>query len=410
MKKINNLIPYNKQSIDEDDIQSVINVLRSDYITTGPEAEKFEKSIAKYCDVSYVLVCSNATSALQIVLEALNIGPKDCVVSSTISFVAGANATRQVGAEVCFCDVDPQTGNIDFEHLEKVLVENKNIKVVIPVHLAGAPVDMERLQILSKIYNFKVLEDACHALGGGYWDKNNIYNKIGNCKHSDVVVFSFHPIKNITTGEGGAITTNNKKLYKKMLALRNHGITRDEKKFINKEMAYTEYKGKVQLNKWYYEMHCLAHNFRLTDFQCALGNSQLKKLNLFVKKRQNLANLYISLINKEIKKNVKIPNFSNNIVHAFHLFVVFIDFDRINGGRANLMNFLLENKIQTQVHYIPIHLQPFYKKLYPSKFNLPNSELFYNKSISLPLFYDMTEDQVGFVIHKLKEGLEVLKV
>jgi dTDP-4-amino-4,6-dideoxygalactose transaminase len=268
---------------------------------------------------------------------------------------------------------------------------------------------MERLQALSKTYKFKILEDACHALGGGYWDKNNDYNKIGNCKHSDVAVFSFHPIKNITTGEGGAITTNDKKLYQKMLLLRNHGITRDENKFINKDMAYTENEGLTELNKWYYEMHHLAHNFRLTDFQCALGNSQLKKLNLFVKKRQELANLYISLISKEIKKGVKTPKFSSKIFHAYHLFIVLIDFDTIRGGRSKLMNFLSDNQIQTQVHYIPIHLQPFYKKLYPAKFNLPNSEIFYNKSLSLPLFYDMTEDQVVFVINKLKEGLEILK-
>ena len=407
MSKDVDFIPYNKQSIDESDIDAVVSALKSNYITTGPEAEKFENKISEYCNSSYATVCSNATSALQMVLEGLNIKKGDVVVSSPISFIAAANAAKQVDAEVRFCDVDEINGNMDLECLENILKNEINIKVVMPVHLAGVIVDMERLKKLSIKYKFKIIEDACHALGGGYWDISGKYNKIGNCAHSNAAVFSFHPIKSITTGEGGAITTNDKNLDKRMKVLRNHGIYRLEEDFVNKEMAYTKNDGSKILNTWYYEMHHLAHNFRLTDFQCALGISQLNKLDKFIQKRQVLSKLYTDLLNESKDPIVQIPNYSKNIVHAFHLYIVLIDFRKLKGGRANLMKFLLSKNIQTQVHYIPIHLQPFYKKDNLSQKNFPQAEKFYQKCLSLPLFPDMLDKQVNYVVKNLIEGISI---
>ena len=275
MKKI----PYNKQYIDQDDIDAVVEALKSEFLTTGPQSEKFEKKLKDYCNCKFASVCSNGTSALEIVLKCLDIGKNDLVISSPISFLAGANATILNNSIVKFCDIDSSNGNLDLNHLEKILKKEKNVKAVMPVHLAGDIVDLEKLSEMANFYNFKIIEDACHALGGGYFDTNNKYHKIGSCDHSDATIFSFHPIKTITTGEGGALTTNNKKIFEKFKLLRNHGITRDENLFQNLDLAYTYHDGKKILNDWYYEMHYLTHNFRITDFQCALGISQLNKID-----------------------------------------------------------------------------------------------------------------------------------
>lgn len=384
------MIPYSKQYIDNDDIKAVVNVLKSPFLTQGPEVENFEKTIAEFVGVKYALAVSSATAGLHIAYQAIGLSKNDLFVTSPISFVSTANAGLYCGATPIFCDINLQDGNISPNELEAI-AKNKNIKLIAPVHYAGYPCDMKKIKsIASKNKNFKtfIIEDAAHALGGEY--KNG--KKIGSCCYSDMTVFSFHPVKNITTGEGGVITTNNKTFYKKLLRLRSHGINKLDDKFIFRK------NGK---NPWYYEMREIGYHYRMTCIQAALGISQLNKINIFKKKKQNLQKKYHKLFYDV--ENISMLKYENLNLSGYHLFVLLINFDKLKVTRADLMNYLRKNGIITQVHYIPIHNHPYYKKNLNISAKTPVADTFYNQCISIPFFYKLKlKDQI-YISNLIKE-------
>jgi len=406
-KKLN--LPYNRQCIDQLDIDAVVTSLNSTYLTTGPEAGEFEKEIAEYVGAKYAVVCSNGTAALHLSMLALGISKDDCVLTSPITFVADANAARFVGADVAFADVEEETANIDTNKIEEILQNRKDIKVIVPVHFAGHPVDMELLSKIASKYDVKIIEDGCHALGSYYTSENNEVIRVGGCKHSSMTVFSFHPIKNITTGEGGAITTNDRELYERLLSLRTHGTIKSEEHIKNKKLAFSVVDGKSVMNPWYYEMQELSHNFRISDFQCALGRSQLKKLERFTQRRNDLVEIYNTEINNKLNGFVKPLGIKDGVGSAHHLFVVRIPFQKLKDGRAALMLFLMEHGVQTQVNYMPIYLHPYYQDYLNDIPELPNAENYYDECLSLPLFACMDDDDPRRVIELLSIAIDKLK-
>ena len=394
MKKIT---PYNRHYIDNKDIAEVAKVLRSDFLTTGSESGKFEKAIAKYCGCKYAVVCSNGTAALHLAMKAINLKKNESVVTSANTFVADANAPLFEGGKVIFSDIDIETGNMSIDALKNILQRNKNIKCVIATHFAGLTINMKKLKKVCDQFNIKVIEDGCHALGASYQDNFKPKNMVGNCRYSLMTTFSFHPIKSITTGEGGAITTNDKKIYNDLIKLRNHGIVRDN--FLYRNQSQTKLSKKSINNPWYYELQSLSHNYRLTDFQSALGRSQLKKIDKFLKIRQQLAIKYNQAIKKYSHNNeIEILQNSHNGVHSYHLYCVKIKFNKIKGGRANLMKYLMKKNIITQVHYIPIYKFPYYRKLIKKNIKLPETEKHYKTTLSLPLYVSMKKNMPEKII------------
>jgi len=391
----NRFIPYGRQKISEEDIQSVVEVLRSDFITQGPAINKFEEEVAKYLNVKYAVACSSGTSALHIACLALGLKKGMNAVTSTVTFLASANCTQFVGADVVFSDVTPDTFDLSVEEFENKLQKQK-IDFVIPVHLGGHSCDMEEIYDLKKKYNFKIIEDACHAFGSSY--KNN---KVGSCEFSDIAVFSFHPVKHITTGEGGIATTNDEELYKRLIIYRNHGMHKNADKFVNKNLAYDE---KKEPNMWYYEMNEVSHNYRITDIQCALGLSQLKKIDKFVERRRKIAEYYnsrfseISIVTTPVEKEY--------VKSSYHLYTLQIDFEKLGRSRNSVMKELRENKIGSQVLYIPVHLQPYYAQKYGYKQgDFPNSENYYKNCLSIPMFPDLSDVEIEYVTDKIKHLL-----
>lgn len=383
-------LPYGLHWIDEDDIQEVLKVLKSDWITQGPKVKEFEEKLANYCGAKYAVAVSSGTAALHLACLALGVKPGDEVITSPITFLATSNSVLYCGGKPVFVDIDEKTYNIDVNKIEKNI--NKNTKGIIPVHFAGQPCDLDRIREIANKYNLWVIEDTAHALGAEYKGK-----KIGS--FSDLTIFSFHPVKAITTGEGGAITTNNKVLYEKLLMLRTHGVTKDNSKF---KMQNAKLKG-VQ---WYYEMQELGYNYRITDFQCALGISQLKKLHKFIKRRREIVQIY-----NEAFKNVKeitTPCEKPNVKSAYHLYVLQIDFKKICKTRRQLFDYMRENNILLQVHYIPVYLQPYYQQLGYKKGICPKAEDFYQREISLPLYPSMRNTDVKYVINTILEYFEVI--
>jgi UDP-4-amino-4,6-dideoxy-N-acetyl-beta-L-altrosamine transaminase len=402
-----NYIPYSTQWIDEDDINAVIEVLKSDWLTQGPTIEKFEKALAQYCGAKYAIAVSNGTAALHLACLAAGIKYGDEVITSPITFVASANCILYCGGKPLFVDIDKDTYNIDPDKIKGKITSRT--KAIIPVHFAGLPCDMEIIKKIADKYNLIIIEDACHALGAEYKSQRskigsqkiekekNDWIKVGSCHHSAMAVFSFHPVKHITTGEGGAVITNSEELYGKLLLLRNHGITKNSSKF------------KVQNPKatgpWYYEMQDLGFNCRITDIQCALGLSQLKKINSFVARRREIAAIY----NKTFKnlKYIKIPVVSETRKSAYHLYVVQIDFKKLGKSRSSIMNALKEEGIGTQVHYIPVHLQPYYRsRLGYKEKDYPVAEKYYSKALSLPLYPKMTVKEIKRVIYSITDVLK----
>lgn len=382
------MIYYGKQCIDEQDINAVIEVLKSDFLTQGPAIEKFEQAVAEYCGAKYAVAVTNATSALHIACMAAGLGDGDTLWTSPITFTASANCGRYCGADVDFVDIDNDTYNMSVtalkEKLEKAEVKPK---VVVPVHLAGQSCDMEEIHKLAEQYGFTVIEDASHAIGADYKD-----TKVGCCKYSDMVVFSFHPVKIITTGEGGMVLTNNENLYKKLTLYRSHCITRDP------ELMTKEADG-----PWYYQQIALGFNYRMTDVQAALGYSQLTKVDKFVARRRQLAARYNKLL-KDLP--VKLPYQNPETNSSWHLYLVRVDFSKVNKTKTQIFAEMKEKGICLNLHYIPVHTQPYYQKLGFKNGDFPVSEKYYEEVFTLPLYYSLTDEQQEYIVNALKEVLQ----
>jgi UDP-4-amino-4,6-dideoxy-N-acetyl-beta-L-altrosamine transaminase len=383
-------IPYGRQDIDKSDLDAVIAVLQSDFLTQGPIVPIFEKSIADYCGAQYAVAVNSATSALHIACLALGAGKDDIVWTAAITFVASANCALYCGAIVDFVDIDPLTYNISIKRLTEKLIAAEKVgklpKILIPVHLCGKSCDMESIYTLSQKYGFKIIEDASHAIGGKYKD-----NTIGNCRFSDITIFSFHPVKIITTGEGGLALTNNEHLAKRMRLFRSHGITRDEN-----EMTRTSN------GPWYYEQIALGYNYRLTDIQAALGLNQMKRLDEFVERRHTIAKRYDQLL---VDLPVNTPSQHKDSYSAFHLYVIRLNLEKIGKTYSQIFEVFREMGIGVNLHYIPVYLQPYYKNLGFKPGYCPEAEQYYAEAISLPIYPNLTEAQQNTVVSVLKKAI-----
>jgi len=382
----NHYLPYGKQSIDEDDIQAVINVLKSDFITTGPTIKQFENQVAAYVGAKYAVAFSSGTAALHGACFAAGISNDDEVITTSMTFAASSNCVLYQGGVPVFTDIKSDTYNID-PNLIKDQITNKT-KAIIPVHFTGQPVELEKISKIAQEYNLTVIEDAAHALGSTYKKK-----KIGSI--SDMTMFSFHPVKHITTGEGGIITTNNEDYYQKLLQFRTHGITRNPNNL-------TENHG-----PWYYEMQFLGYNYRMTDIQAALGLSQLQKLDSFIAKRKQ----YVSMYNMALKDlpEVILPKQLDHVDSSWHLYIIQLNLPMLKVDRKEIFQALQQENIGVNVHYIPIHLQPYYQKLGYQKGICPNAEKLYESIITLPLFSEMSEQDANDVIQAVKKVINFYK-
>lgn len=380
------MIPYGKQEIIQQDIDAVVEVLQSNFLTQGPQVPAFEAALKAYTGAEFSLAVNSATSALHIACLALGLGQGDTLWTSPITFVASANCALYCGAKVDFIDIDPHTYNMSVYALEAKLLQakadNALPKIVVPVHLCGQSCDMQKIHMLSKIYGFKIIEDASHAIGGCYHGE-----PIGNCKYSDITVFSFHPVKIITTAEGGAVMTNSKELANKMALYRSHGITRDA------EFMQNESHG-----GWYYEQIALGFNYRMTELQAALGVSQIQRLDSFVVARHHLADRYNHLL-KHLP--VTLPYQLDGTYSGLHLYVIRLQLDGISKTHREVFEALRDNGIGVNLHYIPVHTQPFYQHMGFKVGDFPQAEAYYQEAISLPLFHSMSELQQDEVVRLL---------
>ena len=384
------MIPYGKQDINQSDIDAVINVLKSDFLTQGPQVPLFEKIVSNYCGVEYGVSVNSATSALHIACLALDLGKGDWLWTSPNSFVASANCGLYCGAKVDFVDIDPRTYNLSAKELEKKLIQAKQDgklpKIVIPVHFAGQSCDMKKIHSLGQEYGFKIIEDASHAIGGKYLDQ-----PIGGCQYSDIAVFSFHPVKIITTAEGGLATTNDKEISERMQLFRSHGVTRDPELMIKKAEG-----------DWYYQQVELGFNYRMTEVQAALGVSQMKRLDEFVALRHQRQKRY-----DELLKNLPVvaPYQDMDSYSALHLYPIQIQTDKVKNTRKEIFEALRKNDIGVNVHYIPVHTQPYYENMGFRKGDFPNAENYYESTISIPMFQGLTIEMQDKVVNALKKVL-----
>jgi len=389
------MIPYGKHYIDEEDIAAVVEVLRSGHLTQGPMVGKLESAICEYVGSKYAVAVSSCTAGLHLCCIAAGVGEGDSIVTSPITFVSSANCATYCGASVNFADIDSSTINIDPEGIRLALAQAGNVKAVMPVHLCGQACDMPGIQSVINGSDVMVIEDAAHALGSVY----DCGKKVGSCVYSDMTVFSLHPVKSIAAGEGGVITTNSHDLYKKLLRLRSHGINKEDDEFEDLESAYNA--GRV--NPWYYEMQELGFHYRITDFQCALAHSQLHKLDSFVAKRRHLALRYDELftnIDRVAPAQIGDRNKSAN-----HIYPVVIDFENFGRSRSEVMYKLRELGIITQVHYIPVTSHPYYRSKGFATSDYPNAAAYYNKALTLPLYFALTEEQQDYVVSSLVAAL-----
>ncbi|MEM5507967.1 UDP-4-amino-4,6-dideoxy-N-acetyl-beta-L-altrosamine transaminase [Pseudoalteromonas sp. AS71] len=385
------MIPYGKQDITQADIDAVVNVLKSDFLTQGPQVPAFENALMKATGADHALAVNSATSALHIACLALGLGAGDTLWTTPVTFVASANCGLYCGASVDFVDIDPATYNLCPKALEQKLVHAKKEgvlpKVLVAVHLCGQPCDMKAIHALSIEYGFKVIEDASHAIGGRYLEQ-----PIGSCEYSDITVFSFHPVKIVTTAEGGAALTNSKALADKMALYRSHGITRDEALMEN-----------ASHGGWYYEQVDLGFNYRMTELQAALGVSQMSRLGEFVSARHELAVRYYD---KLASLPIVLPYQLPNTYSGLHLYVIRLNLNEISKTHKEVFDELRENGIGVNLHYIPVHLQPYYQKMGFKQGDFPNAESYYSNAISLPMFHGMTHEQQDEVISTLTQILE----
>ncbi|WP_428788630.1 UDP-4-amino-4,6-dideoxy-N-acetyl-beta-L-altrosamine transaminase [Vibrio profundum] len=385
------MIPYGKQDINQQDIDSVVDVLNSDFLTQGPQVPAFEKALVEHTGAKHALASNSATSALHIACLALGLGQGDWLWTSPITFVASANCGLYCGAKLGFVDIDPDTYNMCPKRLEEKLIRAKAAgklpKIVVPVHLCGQPCDMAAIGKLSKKYGFKVIEDASHAIGGKYRDL-----PIGSCEYSDITVFSFHPVKIVTTAEGGAALTNQKSLADKMALLRSHGVTRDP------DLMCGDPHG-----DWYYQQIDLGFNYRMTELQAALGVSQMRRLDEFVSARHQLFERYNE---KLVDLPLVLPYQLPETYSGMHLFVIRLRLDEIAPAHRQVFERLRQYGIGVNVHYVPVHTQPYYKDMGFSDGDFPESERYYREAISLPMFHGMSKLQQDEVIQALKEVLQ----
>lgn len=384
------MIPYGRQQISDADIQAVVEVLRSDFLTQGPAVPQFERTIATYCGVPHAVAVNSATAALHLACLALDVGPGDWVWTSPVTFVASANCALYCGARVDFVDIDPHTANLSVERLAEKLAraekEAKLPKVVIPVHLCGQACQMEAIHALGKKYGFRIIEDASHAIGGRYQGE-----AIGGCRYSDITIFSFHPVKIITTGEGGMAMTRDAGLANRMQLLRSHGITRDPSRMTH-----------APDGPWYYQQIELGFNYRMTDIQAALGNSQASRLDEFVARRHEIAARYdLKLLGLPLTPLRQIPE----AFSALHLYVVRLDLPQLRRNHREVFEALRTAGIGVNLHYIPVHRQPFYQRLGFEAGDFPEAEQYYREAISLPIYAALTDAQQDTVIEVLRRGL-----
>lgn len=384
-------IPYGRQEVNQADIDAVVEVLRSDFLTQGPVVPTFEKTVADYCGAQHAVAVNSATSALHIACLALGVGKGDVVWTSPVTFVASANCALYCGASIDFVDIDPQTYNLSAERLsEKLFLAEKAgklPKVVIPVHLCGQPCDMQAIYKLSQRYGFKIIEDASHAIGGRYKGK-----AIGDCGYSDITVFSFHPVKIITTAEGGMALTNSAKLTSKMALFRSHGITRDAA-----EMTH------AADGPWYYQQIELGYNYRMTELQAALGVSQMGRLDNYVDKRHLLARRYDKLL---ATLPLTIPWQSPDSYSGLHLYPIRLQLDKIKKTHLQVFQSLREKGIGVNLHYIPVHTQPYYRRMGFQLGDYPQAESYYQETITLPMYASLSEEQQDFVVGALSNAIQ----
>jgi len=392
-----NIIPYGKQNITQEDINAVVEVLKSDYLTQGPKIQEFEKEFAKYVGSKYAVAVSNGTAALHLCNLALGVKEGDKVITTPITFAASANSVLYCGGEVIFSDIDPDTYLLDIHKVRELLERSPKgtYKGIIPVDFAGRPVNLEEFRKLADEHRLWIIEDSCHAPGGFFKDSSGIEQNCGNGQFADLAIFSFHPVKHIATGEGGMITTNRADLYKKLLTLRTHGITKNEDEFLNsRSLATGNNDQSLNYPGWYMEMQTLGFNYRLTDFQAALGLSQLSRANEGLSKRKNIALNYFNAF----KDKSYIKGQSGYLGgHAYHLYVIEVE------DRIGLYNHLRELNILAQIHYIPCHLMPYYREKGCREGDFPVSENYYKQCISLPIFPNLTQKEQNFVINKINE-------
>lgn len=399
---MSNSIPYGRQNITDEDIKAVIETLKSDYLTQGPKIAEFEEAFSEYVGSKYAVAVSNGTAALHLCAMALNVQEGDKVITTPITFAASANCVRYCGGEVVFADINPETYLLDINEVRKLLEASPKgtYKGIIPVDFAGRAVDLEAFKNLANEYGLWIIEDSCHAPGGYFMDSDATQQHCGNGNFADLAIFSFHPVKHIACGEGGMITTNDKKLYEKLLQLRTHGIVKDESKYKNTpEFAIGLDESRIpnpesRYPGWYMEMQDLGYNYRLTDFQAALGSSQLKRAEEGLAKRKSIAATYLKAF-----KGKKFINGQSGVVegHAYHLYVLEVK------NRLDLYNYLREHSVYAQIHYIPCHLMPYYREFGWKEGDMPNAENYYKNCISLPMYPTLTDDEQEYVIGKIKE-------
>lgn len=387
------MIPYGKHHIDEEDIQAVVDVLRSGVLTQGPAVEAFEQGIAEYVGAKYAIAVSSGTAALHLAGLVAGVGPGQTLITSPITFVASANAGLYAGGEVAFADIDPDTVNMSPVALKKALESNPNTKAVIPVHLAGLPCDMPAIKSVADDAGAVVIEDAAHALGASYPNGR----RVGCCEFSLMTIFSFHPVKAIAAGEGGMITTNDETVYRRLLRLRSHGINKLDDPLQLPEQAETN----GVRDPWYYEMQELGFHYRIADMQCGLALSQLKKLDKFIARRLDLVNKYDDAFTE--MQNCRPAQIAGRDQSGHHLYVLRIDFGSIGLSRGQLMQELKSREIGSQVHYIPVPAHPYYRRLEHTPEGYPNAQKYYQEALSIPLFYDLTDEQQSQVISAIKE-------
>lgn len=389
----NKVIPYGKQYISAEDIEVVIEALKSDYLTQGPKIKEFEDNFAQYVGAKYAVALANGTAALHLCAMALDVKEGDKVITTPITFAASANCVKYCGGEVVFGDIDPETYLLDINSVKALLqaAPKGTYKGVIPVDFAGRAVNLEEYRKLADEYGLWIIEDACHAPGGYFVDSKDNKQLCGNGNFAELAIFSFHPVKHIASGEGGMITTNDEALYHKLLQLRTHGIVKDNDLYTNSiEFAG----GKEQYPLWYMEMQTLGYNYRITDFQAALGNSQLQRADKGIERRRQIASTY----NKAFTDKDFVKGQSGAIEgHAYHLYVLEVE------DRLGLYNFLRTKNIFAQIHYIPCHLMPYYRQFGWKEGDKPNAETYYKHCISLPMYPTLSEQEQQFVIDSINE-------